>query len=119
MIAAAAAANAAGYPAAPHCWNVSLPLLSRRGRAGASGGRARASAIEVARQGVRVNAVAPGTIRTPMHPAATHDALAKLQPLGRMGEVEDVVDAVLYLEAASFVTGEILHVDGGAAAGYA
>ncbi len=77
----------------------------------------RALAIEVAKRGVRVNAVAPGTIRTPMHPSDTHEALAKLQPLGRMGEVQDFVDAVLYLESASFVTGEIIHVDGGAVAG--
>ncbi|HTB78281.1 MAG TPA: SDR family oxidoreductase [Polyangiaceae bacterium] len=74
-------------------------------------------AIEVAKRGVRVNAVAPGIIKTPMHAPAAHDFLAKLQPVGRMGEVKDVVDAVLYLESASFVTGEILHVDGGAAAG--
>jgi NAD(P)-dependent dehydrogenase (short-subunit alcohol dehydrogenase family) len=74
-------------------------------------------AIEVAKSGVRVNAVAPGIIRTPMHAPATHDFLARLQPVGRMGEVKDVVDAVLYLESAPFVTGEILHVDGGAAAG--
>jgi NAD(P)-dependent dehydrogenase (short-subunit alcohol dehydrogenase family) len=74
-------------------------------------------AIEVAKRGVRVNAVAPGVIKTPMHAPATFDSSAKLQPLGRVGEIEDVVGAVLYLESASFVTGEILHVDGGAAAG--
>jgi NAD(P)-dependent dehydrogenase (short-subunit alcohol dehydrogenase family) len=74
-------------------------------------------AIEVAKSGVRVNAVAPGIIKTPMHAPATYDFLAKLMPVGRIGEVQDIVDAVLYLEAASFVTGEIVHVDGGAAAG--
>jgi NAD(P)-dependent dehydrogenase (short-subunit alcohol dehydrogenase family) len=74
-------------------------------------------AIEVASKGVRVNAVAPGTIKTPMHAPATYASLAKLHPLGRMGEVKDIVDAVLYLESASFVTGEILYVDGGRAAG--
>jgi NAD(P)-dependent dehydrogenase (short-subunit alcohol dehydrogenase family) len=74
-------------------------------------------AIEVAKRGVRVNAVAPGIINTPMHPPAAHDFLAKLHPVGRMGEVQDIVDAVLYLESASFVTGEVFHVDGGAAAG--
>jgi NAD(P)-dependent dehydrogenase (short-subunit alcohol dehydrogenase family) len=77
----------------------------------------RSLAIEVAKRGVRVNAVAPGIIKTPMHAPATHDFLAQLQPVGRMGEVQDIVDAVLYLESASFVTGEVLHVDGGAAAG--
>jgi NAD(P)-dependent dehydrogenase (short-subunit alcohol dehydrogenase family) len=74
-------------------------------------------AIEVAKRGVRVNAVAPGAVKTPMHAPATHDFLAKIHPVGRMGEVQDIVDAVLYLESASFVTGEILHVDGGSTAG--
>jgi NAD(P)-dependent dehydrogenase (short-subunit alcohol dehydrogenase family) len=53
-----------------------------------------------------------------MHPAETYAALGALHPLGRMGEISDVVDAVLYLEAAGFVTGEILHVDGGQSAGH-
>lgn len=74
-------------------------------------------AIEVAKRGVRVNAVAPGAVKTPMHAPATYDFLAKIHPVGRMGEVQDIVDAVLYLESAPFVTGEVLHVDGGAAAG--
>jgi len=77
----------------------------------------RSLAIEVAKRGVRVNAVAPGAVKTPLHAPATHDFLSKIHPLGRMGEVQNIVDAVLYLESASFVTGEILHVDGGAAAG--
>jgi NAD(P)-dependent dehydrogenase (short-subunit alcohol dehydrogenase family) len=75
-------------------------------------------AIEYAKRGIRVNAVAPGTIKTPMHSAETHEALAALHPLGRMGEISDIVDAILYLESASFVTGEILHVDGGQNAGH-
>ena len=74
-------------------------------------------AIEVAKRGVRVNAVAPGIIKTPMHGPENYDFLANLMPLGRMGETQDIVDAVLYLEAASFVTGVVLHVDGGEAAG--
>lgn len=77
----------------------------------------RALAMEHATRGIRVNAVSPGIIDTPMHAAAAHDALATLQPLGRLGTVEDVVQAVLYLDGAAFVTGETLHVDGGAAAG--
>jgi NAD(P)-dependent dehydrogenase (short-subunit alcohol dehydrogenase family) len=77
----------------------------------------RSLAIEYAARGVRVNAVAPGAVRTPMHSPDTHIFLAGLQPMGRMGEARDVVDAVLYLEKATFVTGEILHVDGGASAG--
>ncbi|MEU8713352.1 MULTISPECIES: SDR family oxidoreductase [unclassified Streptomyces] len=75
-------------------------------------------AIEYAGRGIRVNAVSPGTIKTPMHPAETHDFLAALHPVGRMGEVGDIVDAVLFLENAPFVTGEILHVDGGMSAGH-
>jgi NAD(P)-dependent dehydrogenase (short-subunit alcohol dehydrogenase family) len=75
-------------------------------------------AIEFASRGVRVNAVAPGSVRTPMHAAATHQYLASMHPLGRMGDVDDIADAVMYLEGAHFVTGEILHVDGGQAAGH-
>ena len=74
-------------------------------------------AIEFAKSGVRVNAVSPGIIKTPMNPPETHAALAGLHPVGRMGEIRDIVDAVLYLETAGFVTGEILHVDGGQNAG--
>lgn len=77
----------------------------------------RALAIEYADKGIRVNAVAPGAIRTPMHSSDTHVFLAALHPMGRMGDIHDVVDAVLYLENAPFITGEILHVDGGANAG--
>jgi NAD(P)-dependent dehydrogenase (short-subunit alcohol dehydrogenase family) len=78
----------------------------------------KALAIEYADRGIRSNAVALGVIRTPMHHPAALDALAKLQPIGRLGEIDDVVDAVVYLENASFVTGEILHVDGGQSAGH-
>jgi NAD(P)-dependent dehydrogenase (short-subunit alcohol dehydrogenase family) len=75
-------------------------------------------AIEYASKGIRVNAVAPGAIKTPMHAPHTHETVAKQHPIGRMGEMRDIVDAVLYLEGASFVTGEILHVDGGQSAGH-
>jgi len=77
----------------------------------------RALAIEYAGRGIRVNAVSPGVIKTPMHPPEAHEFLTGLQPMGRMGGTCEVVDAVLYLETAAFVTGEILHVDGGAHAG--
>ena len=77
----------------------------------------RSLAIEYASRGVRVNAVAPGVIKTPVHELASYKGLAELHPLGRLGEVSDVVDGILYLERAMFVTGEILHIDGGQAAG--
>jgi NAD(P)-dependent dehydrogenase (short-subunit alcohol dehydrogenase family) len=75
-------------------------------------------AIEYAKHGIRCNAVALGDIRTPMHDAATYQALAKMHPLPRIGDIDDVVEAVLYLENAHFVTGEVLHVDGGQSAGH-
>jgi NAD(P)-dependent dehydrogenase (short-subunit alcohol dehydrogenase family) len=77
----------------------------------------RALAIEYAKRGIRANAVSPGIIRTPMHPLETHEFLAGLHPLKRLGEVQEIVEAVLYLESANFVTGEVLHVDGGQHAG--
>jgi NAD(P)-dependent dehydrogenase (short-subunit alcohol dehydrogenase family) len=75
-------------------------------------------AIEYAKQGIRVNAVSPGIIKSPMHAVETHAALGALHPIGHMGEMSDIVEAVLYLEKAGFVTGEILHVDGGQSAGH-
>jgi NAD(P)-dependent dehydrogenase (short-subunit alcohol dehydrogenase family) len=78
----------------------------------------RSLAIECAGSGVRVNAVSPGIIKTPMHPLEAHEVYAGLHPLGRMGEVDESVHAILYLETAAFVTGETLHVDGGQSAGH-
>ena len=75
-------------------------------------------AIEYATRGIRTNAVSLGVIKTPMHPEEDYGTLAGLHPVGRLGEVSDVVDAVIYLEGAPFVTGEILHVDGGQSAGH-
>jgi NAD(P)-dependent dehydrogenase (short-subunit alcohol dehydrogenase family) len=90
-----------------------LASLSKGGIAAAT----KSLAVEYAKRGIRVNAVSPGIINTPMHTPETHDFLAALHPVGHMGEVDDIVGAVLYLETAPFVTGEILHVDGGQAAG--
>jgi len=78
----------------------------------------KALAIEYASRGIRANAVALGIIETPMHDPATYEFLSKLHPVGHMGQIDDVVDAVLYLENAPFVTGEVLHVDGGQSAGH-
>ncbi|AOJ86800.1 3-oxoacyl-ACP reductase [Burkholderia sp. MSMB0856] len=75
-------------------------------------------AIEYAKAGIRVNAVSPGIIKSPMHAPDTHATLASLHPVGRMGEMSDIVGAILYLDSAPFVTGEILHVDGGQSAGH-
>ena len=78
----------------------------------------RSLAIEYADQGIRFNSVAPGAIKTPMHSEETRKFLAGLHPIKRMGEVSEIVDAVLYLDSAQFITGETLHVDGGAHAGH-
>ncbi len=77
----------------------------------------RSLAIEYAGRGIRVNAVSAGVIKTPMHAEETHADLAAMHPLQRLGEVEDIVRAILYLENSPFVTGDILHVDGGWSAG--
>jgi NAD(P)-dependent dehydrogenase (short-subunit alcohol dehydrogenase family) len=77
----------------------------------------RALAMEYAKEGIRVNTVAAGVIKTPMHKPETYEFLNGLHPVGRMGEIKEVVDAILFLTDATFTTGEILHIDGGAHAG--
>ena len=96
----------------------SVPAVLASLTKGALNAATKSLAIECARNGVRVNAVSPGIIKTPMHPVETHPAMASLHPMGRMGEISEVVDAVMYLDTAGFVTGEVLHVDGGQAAGH-
>ncbi|KWX24639.1 3-oxoacyl-ACP reductase [Mycolicibacterium wolinskyi] len=78
----------------------------------------KALAVEYASRGIRVNAVALGSINTPMHDPSSHDFMASLNPMNELGEIDDAVQAVLYLEQAGFVTGEILRVDGGQSAGH-
>jgi NAD(P)-dependent dehydrogenase (short-subunit alcohol dehydrogenase family) len=77
----------------------------------------KALALEFAQNNIRFNTVSPGVVNTPMHAEGNHEALAKFHPLARLGEVSDVVDAILYLQNATFVTGENIHVDGGVHAG--
>jgi NAD(P)-dependent dehydrogenase (short-subunit alcohol dehydrogenase family) len=78
----------------------------------------RSLAIEYAHKGIRVNAISPGHIATPMHADDDTTALAAMHPLGRMGSLVDIIEGIRYLEAATFVTGEILHIDGGQSAGH-
>jgi NAD(P)-dependent dehydrogenase (short-subunit alcohol dehydrogenase family) len=75
-------------------------------------------AIEYASRGLRVNAVSLGVIKTAMHDESSYAGMGALHPIGRVGEIEDVVGGVLYLESAPFVTGEVLHIDGGQSAGH-
>ncbi|MGF6466657.1 SDR family NAD(P)-dependent oxidoreductase [Paraburkholderia youngii] len=91
-----------------------LASLTKGGLAAAT----RSLAIEYAKRGIRANAVSPGIIKSPMHAPETHAALGALHPVGHMGEMSDIVNAILYLDSAPFVTGEILHVDGGQSAGH-
>ena len=98
--------------------NSSVPSVLASLTKGGIAAATRSLAIEYAKKGIRFNAISPGIIKTPMHPEATHDWLAALHPVGHMGEIRDIVDALLYLESANFVTGEILHVDGGQGAGH-
>ena len=92
-----------------------LAALTKGGLAAAT----RSLAIEYAARGIRVNAVSPGIIATPVHPADSYEYLGgRVVPLGRAGQVSDVVDGVLFLESSPYITGEILHIDGGQAAGH-
>jgi NAD(P)-dependent dehydrogenase (short-subunit alcohol dehydrogenase family) len=75
-------------------------------------------AIEYASRGLRINAVSLGVIKTPAHDESSYAGMGALHPVGRVGEIQDVVGGVLYLESASFVTGEVLHIDGGQSAGH-
>jgi NAD(P)-dependent dehydrogenase (short-subunit alcohol dehydrogenase family) len=92
-----------------------LTALTKGGLAAAT----RSLAVEYASRGIRVNAVSPGIIQTPVHPAESYEDLGdQLPPIGRVGQVSDVVDAILFLESSPYITGEVLHVDGGQSAGH-
>ena len=92
-----------------------LTALSKGGLAAAT----KALAIELAANRIRVNAVSPGVIDTPLHGGIdVHAAYASMHPLRRVGAVSDIARGILYLERAEFVTGEVLHIDGGQSAGF-
>ncbi|MGD0570176.1 MAG: SDR family oxidoreductase [Candidatus Sulfotelmatobacter sp.] len=93
--------------------NASVSMITKGGLNTAT----RSLAIEYAKEGIRFNAVAPGVVETPLHKDGPKDSLKARQPMGKIAEVKDIVDAVLYLAQAGQVTGEVLHVDGGAHAG--
>lgn len=100
-----------------HADSTSPSVLSSLTKGGLSAAT-RSLAIEYASHGVRVNAIAAGVIQTPAHDAASYEGMADLQPIGRIGGVDDIIGGVLYLEDATFVTGETLRIDGGWAAGH-
>ncbi len=92
-----------------------LTSLTKGGLASAT----KSLAIEYASRGIRVNAVSPGIIQTSVHPAESYTGLgAQLPPVGHVGQVRDIVDGILFLESSPFITGEILHIDGGQIAGH-
>jgi NAD(P)-dependent dehydrogenase (short-subunit alcohol dehydrogenase family) len=92
-----------------------LTSLTKGGLASAT----KSLAIEFASRGIRVNAVSPGIIQTPVHPAASYaDLGSQLPPVGHVGQVSDIVDGILFLESSPFITGEVLHIDGGQIAGH-
>jgi len=101
----------AGHPIAGV--NASIPMITKGGLEAVT----RSLAIEYAKKGIRVNAVAPGIVDTPMHINNPKDILKTLQPMGQISSVKDIVDAIVYLTEAGQVTGEVLHVDGGAHVG--
>jgi len=93
--------------------NCAVPMITKGGLESVT----RSLAMEYAKQGIRVNAVSPGVVDTPMHKDQPKDPLRKLQPMGQISTVKDIVDAIIYLTEADQVTGEVLHVDGGAHVG--
>ena len=93
--------------------NCAVPMITKGGLEAVT----RSLAMEYAKEGIRVNAVAPGIVDTSMHKDDPKDFLKTLQPMGQISSVKDIVDAIVYLTEAGQVTGEVLHVDGGAHVG--
>jgi len=98
--------------------NSNLPSVLASLTKGGLNAATKSLAIEYAGRNVRFNVVSPGIIRTPMHPVETHEFMGAQHPMGHMGDISDITEAILYLENAPFVTGEVLHVDGGQSAGH-
>lgn len=93
--------------------NSTVPMITKGGLEAVT----RGLAMEYAKQGIRVNAVAPGIVDTPMHNGHAKDVLKTLQPMGSMSSVKDIVEAIVFLTEADQITGQVLHVDGGAHVG--
>jgi NAD(P)-dependent dehydrogenase (short-subunit alcohol dehydrogenase family) len=93
--------------------NAAVPMITKGGLQAVT----RSLAMEYVKQGIRVNAVAPGIVDTPMHKDDPKEFLKTLQPMGQISSVKDIVDAIVYLTEADQVTGEVLHVDGGSHVG--
>ncbi len=93
--------------------NCAVPMITKGGLQAVT----RSLSMEYVKEGIRVNAVAPGIVDTPMHKDDPKDFLKTLQPMGQISDVQDIVDAIVYLTEANQVTGEVLHVDGGAHVG--
>ncbi|MGD1094657.1 MAG: SDR family oxidoreductase [Bryobacteraceae bacterium] len=90
--------------------NASVPMITKGGLEAIT----RSLAMEYAKEGIRFNAVAPGVVDTPMHAKDSKDFLKSLSPMGMLSDVDDIVEAIIYLTEARHVTGEVLHVDAGA-----
>jgi NAD(P)-dependent dehydrogenase (short-subunit alcohol dehydrogenase family) len=90
--------------------NASVPMITKGGLEAIT----RSLAMEYAKDGIRFNAVAPGIVDTPMHATDPHEFLKSLSPMGMISDVDDIVEAIVYLTEARHVTGEMLHVDAGA-----
>ena len=91
----------------------SVPMITKGGLNAVIG----SLALEYAKEHIRFNAVAPGVVDTPMHADGSNDVLKTLSPMGTISTVEEIASAALYLTEARQITGEVLHVDGGAHAG--
>ena len=98
--------------------NVEVPSVLVSLTKGGLASATKSLAIEYATRGIRVNAVSPGVIQTPLNAPDSYDAAAALEPLGRVGQISDIVEGILFLESSPFITGEILHIDGGQSAGH-